>query len=288
MGDLSPADRLFVSDLDGTLLLPDKTLGPRTRLAIERLARAGGWFTVATGRGAGATAAALGGLRLPLDGILHNGALAADLSTGAISWTAALEGPVAGELFRRACAHQMTPVAYALPAGATRAGQTVLFHGPGPINRPTRRYLESVRAHHRFQVDDGSRLGGGSMLSMILLDDPDRVGSFITTECAPLTDVRAYPSVSAYTPGLAVGEVTAAAASKASAAAQIAQSLGLGLESVVAFGDNLNDLPLLEAAGWAFCPPDAPVAVLQRVAGRIGSTAEEGVAAYLEQWLEDR
>ena len=42
---------LYVSDLDGTLLLPDGTLGERTVAVVNELFSAGGLFSYATARG---------------------------------------------------------------------------------------------------------------------------------------------------------------------------------------------------------------------------------------------
>jgi len=180
--------------------------------------------------------------------IVHNGALTVDLATGAVSRLAALAGPVAGRLFSRAVASGMAPLAYVI--SQTSPGDTPdLLHGPRP-NEPTQRYLASVGRYHALIEDDGSQLTGCQMLSLMLLDQPARIERFFSAECDPLPGVAAYPGTSAYTKGLGVGEITAVEASKAEAARQLCQeTLGHGLEAVVAFGDNLNDLPLLLAAG---------------------------------------
>jgi len=278
-------ERLFVSDLDGTLLLPDKSLGARTRRAIERLVAAGGRFTVATGRSAASASAALDGLALPLAAIVHNGAMISELDGGRVAHLEPLAGPVAGRLFSRALSAGLTPVAYALASDqAPDARQVRVLHGARP-NPPTARYLASVSPHHGLAVDDGAALARMVPLSLILLDDHQQLVDFFERECAPLSGVTAYPGHSAYTPGLGVGEITAAGASKALAAAWLARGLGLDLDHVVAFGDNLNDLPLLLAAGEAYCPPDAPPEMLSKVAGRVAPTAEEGVAVHLERLL---
>ena len=108
--------------------------------------------------------------------------------------------------------------------------------------------------------------------------------SYFAAACEP-AGVTSYAGHSAYTPGLGVGEIVAPGASKALAAAWLARTLSLDLDRVVAFGDNLNDLPLLEAAGEAYCPEDAPPDVLRRVPGRIPGAAEEGVAQLIQRLL---
>jgi hydroxymethylpyrimidine pyrophosphatase-like HAD family hydrolase len=279
---------LYISDLDGTLLLPSRTLGRRTREVLERFFEAGGRFTVATGRSAASSSAVLGGLRLPLAAIVHNGALTVCLESGAVSRVVPLAGEVAGHLFARALDYGMTPLAYAL-ADPNLSGPAALapplYHGPSP-NEPTRRYLAAVEPYHPLVQDDGTRLARAQMLSVLLLDEPDLTDRYFATECDPLPGVASFPGRSAYTAGLGVGEITAAEAGKANAArALVEETLGRGLEAVVAFGDNMNDLPLLLAAKEAYCPPDAPPEVLRQIAGRIAAPVEEGVAHHLDRLL---
>jgi len=272
--------RLFVSDLDGTLLRPDKTLGPRSRDVLTRFIAGGGRFTVATGRSGPSAAERLAGIELPVDAIVHNGALTLDLASGAVSSVTALAGPLARRLFAGALEAGICPMAYAL----RKDGVVALHHGPAP-NRATSRYLEALEGLHPYVVDDGAELGRQRGLAMILLDDPERIEGFFARACHPDPAITAYPGRSAYTPGLGVGEVTSSEASKGAAARFVANTLGLGPDALVAFGDNLNDLPLLEAAAQAFCPPEAQPAVLAAADGRILSAAEEGVANYLEDLL---
>jgi Cof subfamily protein (haloacid dehalogenase superfamily) len=275
-------ERFYISDLDGTLLLPDKTLGPRTRGALERFIAAGGRFTIATGRSAPSAAARLHGVELPTSAIVHNGALTVNLNTGEVTKVSAMPSTLAARIFSRAVEEGLCPMVY----GMAPDGEVQLFHGAEP-NRASRRYLASLEAFHSLIPDDGGGLARTtSALAMILLDDPERIERYLARHCDPLPELATYPERSAYTPGLGVGEITSSTASKAEAALGLARELGLTPSSIVAFGDNLNDLPLLLAAGRAFCPPGAHPRVLARVSGRIGSATQEGVASYLEDLLQ--
>jgi 5-amino-6-(5-phospho-D-ribitylamino)uracil phosphatase len=279
--------RLFVSDLDGTLLLPDKTLGPRSRDVVQRFIDAGGHFTVATGRSAPSTATLLAGLRLELDAIANNGALTVNLASGAVSDLVAVPGKVAGAIFSAARESGLAPIAYALD----ERDCTVLLHGPpaaAPANAPTRSYLASLVREVEISVDDGSRLGELRGLSILILDEPDRLRTFFADRCASEAEVSTVLGKSSYTPGLGVGEIQSARTSKARAAVRLARSLGLGAEQIVAFGDNHNDLPLLRAAGEAYCPENAPEEVRAEIGRTVASSAEEGVARFLEALLPPR
>jgi hypothetical protein len=78
-------------------------------------------------------------------------------------------------------------------------------------------------------------------------------------------------------------EAGALGVSKASVVAEIAAAHGIGRESVIAFGDMPNDLPLLSWAGTSCAVANAHPAVLAAATRVIGSNDEDGVAAYLEK-----
>lgn len=184
-----------------------------------------------------------------------------------------MPGPAALELYRGAVAAGLCPMAYTPAAALCYAGTP---------NTAARGYLAALSPlHHTARDDSGASLADAGVLSMILLDEPERLRAFLGERCAALGLVWSVGK-SAYTAGLGVGEVQAADANKASAALALAHELGLGPEALCAFGDNMNDLPLLLAAGEAYCPPDAVPGVLEAISGRIASAAEEGVARFLE------
>ncbi len=78
-------------------------------------------------------------------------------------------------------------------------------------------------------------------------------------------------------------EAGALGVSKASVVAEIAAAHGIGRESVIAFGDMPNDLPLLAWAGTSCAVANAHPAVLAAATHVIGSNDEDGVAEYLEK-----
>jgi hydroxymethylpyrimidine pyrophosphatase-like HAD family hydrolase len=201
-----------------------------------------------------------------------------NLATGELRAACAIPAEAAAELFRRAVEEGLGPMAYLIAGGST-----TILHG-GASNLATRRYLDSLSSLHPV-VRDHDWTATGGCLSMILLDDPDRLQAFLGSRCGSL-GLTCSIGKSAYTPGLGVGEVQAAEANKAAAALALLRELGLETSALCAFGDNMNDLPLLLAAGEAYCPPDAVEDVLEAVSGRIAPAAEEGVAGFLEALIE--
>ncbi len=78
-------------------------------------------------------------------------------------------------------------------------------------------------------------------------------------------------------------EASAFGVSKASVVAELAAEHGIGPESVLAFGDMPNDLPLLTWAGTSCAVANAHPDVLAAATHVIGSNDDDGVAEYLER-----
>jgi hydroxymethylpyrimidine pyrophosphatase-like HAD family hydrolase len=83
--------------------------------------------------------------------------------------------------------------------------------------------------------------------------------------------------------GLGLVEATAAGVSKGSALAALAGRLGLAAADVVAFGDMVNDLPMLAWAGTSYGMANAHPDVLAMVDQVIPGNDEDGVATVIEQ-----
>ena len=78
-------------------------------------------------------------------------------------------------------------------------------------------------------------------------------------------------------------EASALGVSKASVVAELAADWGIVRESVLAFGDMPNDLPLLTWAGTSCAVANAHPDVLAAATHVIGSVDDDGVAEYLER-----
>ena len=78
-------------------------------------------------------------------------------------------------------------------------------------------------------------------------------------------------------------EVVAQGVSKAAAVRAMAERTGA--EWVTVFGDNLNDLPMMEVADEAVAVANAMPEVIERADTVIGPNSEESVARYILESL---
>lgn len=79
-------------------------------------------------------------------------------------------------------------------------------------------------------------------------------------------------------------EITPAGVSKGSALLALADRLGIAAASILAIGDNYNDLSMLQAAGLGVAMGNAPEAVQRQAKQVTRSNNEAGVAAAVLRW----
>jgi Cof subfamily protein (haloacid dehalogenase superfamily) len=261
--------RLFFFDLDGTLLTSDRRVTPRTRAAIDAVKARGARVTLSTGRvfsSARPYADAMGA-DAPL--VLYNGAR--------------VQAPGTGEVLRE----WRIDVEVARAALDALAGWDVhvsLFQDEG-IYIPgwSERARESAAKDGvTFTVASDLRQKlHRPPLKMMLIGDADRMEDLRRhlSERLPAGAVSIVRTEPTYV------ELWHKDASKAVAARTIADDLGIPMSEVAAFGDNLNDLDLVRAAGLGVAMANA-VPELKRAAAREApSNDAEGVASVLEELL---
>ncbi len=83
-------------------------------------------------------------------------------------------------------------------------------------------------------------------------------------------------------------DVTARVANKGDGVAHLAQAFGVDLAETVVIGDQFNDLPMFRRAGRAFAMGQAPDAVKAAASAVTASSSEDGVARVIETLLAER
>jgi hydroxymethylpyrimidine pyrophosphatase-like HAD family hydrolase len=256
---------LVATDLDGTIVREDRTISERTVAAFARVEAAGARFVLVTGRPPRVmpSVAEIFGHRGTA--ICANGALAYDMRTETI-----------------VALHLIPPPVLAAAAAALRAA----VPGIGIAVE----YPDGYAADTLFQALDWDRNQSiARVADDVLFARPASklLGRHFGYSCDDLLALAlpALEGLVGVTHSNSKGLVEAAAlgVSKATVVAEIAATHGIGRESVIAFGDMPNDLPLLAWAGTSCAVANAHPAVLAAATHIIGSNDEDGVAEYLEK-----
>ena len=267
--------RLFLSDLDGTLLRSDETLSDYTCQTINQLCNRGMLFSYATARSFRTASKITEGLtaRLPL--IVYNGALIVDSTDGQVL-DANYFGEEADVLLTDLLEHGVYPIVYSFVDGVER-----YTHVPDRSSRTTKEFLATRGDDPRATpVDDPDALLLGQKFTITCIDEPKKLFPFYERY---KTKFRSFLHRDIYT-GEQWLEFIPLGTSKASAANKLKQRLGCNWMTV--FGDGINDTDLFKIADEAYAVSNA-VGDLKALATRIiGSNDEDGVANWLLQHYE--
>lgn len=268
MTELPPCPRLIALDLDGTLLDSAHALRERAVAAVRALVDRGVLCVLASGRmyrDAVQPHWERLGLWTPV--ICYNGALILDPTQGTSlaerpltpAWTRALLDYAAGD---------RTLNLY--------LDDRLYVRRPSPW---TDLYTARTGSRPIFRDDLADWFAGRASTKALLLGEPATIARE-AVEWRERAGGELYVTITEpeYLEFMHPG------ANKGWALEQVAAELGVPLPETAAFGDALNDLPLLRAAGYAVAMSNARPE-LQAVADLIApSCDDDGVARILERW----
>ena len=255
---------LVATDLDGTIIRRDGTISARTVAAFARVEAAGARFVRVTGRPPRVMSSIAAAFGHRGTAICANGALTYDMHTGAVEARHLIPPPVLAEAaaeLRTAVPGIGIAVEYPDGHAADAAYQAVSWDVNSSIPRLDDAALFSRPAskllgrHFGYACDDLLALAFPGLDGLVNVTHSNAKG---------------------------LVEAAALGISKATVVAELAADYGIGPESVIAFGDMPNDLPLLAWAGTSCAVANAHPAALAAATHVIGSNDDDGVAAYLE------
>lgn len=269
--------RLLALDIDGTLLRSDRTISPRTLLALRAARERGVRLVLVTGRrlpAARRAAAALGDVDL----VLHNGALIVE--NGVVLRCRPFPRELARQAIRIGRQLGADPVVHAGQQGEGR----LLVEGVRPSNTLLAYYVE--KSHPDVvQVDDLESaldedplqvmFGGDHLLMEELLPQLlERMG-------APVRIERTlYPER-----GVGILDVLAPGVNKAEAVAWLQRRWRVAAPETLAVGDNWNDREMLQEAGLGMVMGNAEPALRALGLPVLPTNDEDGVAVAVEKYV---
>ncbi len=303
--------RLVATDLDGTLLLPDGTIGGRTRAALATAVAAGIIVVFVTGRPPRwmAPVASMSGHR----GIAlcANGAVVVDLRVERVIQAYEIPADVGLEVVTRLRAWRPRGLSFAVERVQVGAPVAALPPTPPGGHLPSGPHSSTSAASpawtyadlpggtaHEFAHDRGYRsrlsvpgdarvaaaeqlVAAGGVVKLLARataargEDVDRLLAQAQGILAGLVEVTHSSH------GDPLLEISAAGVSKASGLAALAADLGIPAQACVAIGDMPNDLPMLSWVGTSYAVSNAHPAVLAAVDHVVAGHESEGVADLL-------
>ena len=270
--------RALVLDLDGTVLDPGAVLTGRTTRAIKACIQRGLRVIIATGRATDSAERFRTALGAEGPMIYFNGAVIADMP-GAKTLKTTLLDPKAAD--------------FCLDLSRETGVYYQVFF-PGTEDDPRIKLMAEREAPEREMYFNHTGLlaelcdlkevlrrpGLQGCIKSMFLAEPE-----VQAALRPKLDEGLGRSVYIAQALRTFLEVMDAGVSKGRGLKFIMERCSLKSEEVIAFGDDENDLPMFEAAGFSAVPSNAKDSVKARADLIIGSNADDGVAAFLEEFF---
>ena len=273
--------RLFVSDLDGTLLNRAAKLNETSIEIINKCIDQGMDFTISTARTPATALKIVNSLNLKLPVTLMNGALIYDVIKNQYIKEEYMDELVVMVVLGLIKTRGLSCFLYGVKDGAFTAyydsveSKSLNYFRNERIMKYDERYTE---------VEDLSLVAKDKILYCVLRESKEKLEG-LKRELTVVRGVKAefYPDV--YNSEYYMMDIYSDAASKKDAIDML-RKLG-EYDSVIGFGDNLNDKALLEACDYFYAVSNAHPEIQNMADSVIPSNEEDGVARYMEQILKE-
>ena len=273
------ARTLYVSDLDGTLLGDDSLLSAGTVATLNRIiGELGGLFTIATARTPATVVPLMQQVNTRLPFIVIGGSAMWNPLTMSYEHTRGIDDMTinaVADVFDR---HHGHPFIY------RRHGHGLLHtHHYGPLSPQEERFV-AQRQHlplKRFFLDDKGYRHNDDEALLIFSMNKYAVLKAIAADLrasVPTCTVMVYHDIFDESEGYL--EIFTAGTSKAAAISELAREVGA--TRVVVFGDNRNDIAMMQAADYSVAVGNAFPEVKAAASEVIGPNTADSVARWIE------
>ncbi len=267
---------LYVTDMDGTLLGADSLMSSRSARIVSELSRRGVLITVATARTPATVEPLLRETFTTLPAIVMTGASLWDRQRGRYKEPMYIPCETVGEIERLASEYGISLFRYTLGED----GVLDVFHC-GQMSAKEQTFVEerSSLAFKRFHLESRCEPERATML-FFAMGERERIFA-LGDELRRSVDCSVSCYVDIFGKDTGILEVFAPEVSKAAAVQRLAKEVNA--DRVVVFGDNLNDIPMMQVADEAVAVGNALPEVKAVADVVIGCNTDDAVAEFILQ-----
>ena len=272
----NPGDiKALALDLDGTILAPGAVLTERTITAVNRCMKRGLKIIITTGRAIEGVEPFRASLEAEGPMIYYNGAVVAEMPEGRILRTTLLDKKKA-EL----CVDISRETGiYCQIYFFNEKRMPLIAERDGPEREKYYKHTGILAELGDLkEVIDRAEVTG--CVKIMFLAEPElfpalrlRLDEHLGGSIYIAQSQRTYL------------EIMDAKVSKGQGLSFVMERLSLKRDEVIAFGDEENDIPMFASAGFSVAPSNAKDAVKAKADIVVGSNADDGVAAFLEEFF---
>ena len=278
------AKTLYITDMDGTLLGADSKLSENSARIITDLTRRGANITVATARTPATVEIILANTQTSLPAIVMTGAAMWRRNTKSYCNVCYLDDDTYCQLLKKCHEYGINPFRYTL-----KDGKSMQVYHNGTLTPGEQAFVDNRLnlglKNFNLNTPQGLQSTLPGIVFFFAMGDYERI-------FALADDIRANVncSVSCYVDifdkNTGFIELFAPGVSKAAAVKQLAKEVNA--DRVVVFGDNLNDIPMMQVADVAVVVDNALPEVKAIANKVIGANTTDAVARFIEQDFDRR
>ncbi|HEY8911251.1 MAG TPA: Cof-type HAD-IIB family hydrolase [Desulfosporosinus sp.] len=272
-------NRLYISDLDGTLLRNDARLSDYSKTKIQELVRKGVHFSVASARSVVAIQKMFEGVKLNLPVVEFNGAFITDLSTGYHEVINDIDKSIASEILSLSSRQGWLPF-----VSSFNGTEDCLYYG-SILNEGMEWYLnDRKKAHDRRlrEVSDLQDSLNDNIVCFTIIGREEHLAEVQLKIYDRFKDlVELHLMENPYSPGWYWLTAHDYRATKDQAIKIILDRLGITPNKLTVFGDNSNDLKMFKLAGKSIAVNNATDELKSYASEVIGSNEEDSVVKYI-------
>ena len=279
----NPRDFLFISDLDGTLLLPNGTFPEEFKYRLNKLISDGMRFTIATARNYDSAHPILKGLDIKFPVVLFNGVYLADFHSGEIlEHTQFIEKTVINSMLNLAKINKIEPFIY------TFGNQHQVYYRKA-TNTGSTAYLNSLKKDDRvrqvseFVFQEDENISGFLLIGTLENLNPIYHGlkenhfDHLNLYFAEDVSMKGYYWLQSFHQQ----------ANKGNMVERLVKRLNFPLSKTLVFGDYLNDLDMFRVARYSVAMENALPEVKESANKIIGHNSQGAVLDFLESIWEN-
>lgn len=271
---------LYISDLDGTLLNNNAEITEKSKNLLNEFIAKGNYFSVATARTGATVVQMLENVDVNIPVVLMNGVATYDIKNAKYVNIHTFSDNAKEKFFEEICSYGSPGFLYCIDEDNlstfyenTNSPNAEIF-----INEREKKFGKKFTKVKSFKECEENNVVYYSYSDIYEKLNPlyEKVKEIEGIRCEFYRDT--------YHPDFWYFEVCSESASKYNAVKWLKENYGFN--KVVAFGDNLNDLPLFEASDEAYAVENAKEDVKKHATAVIGRNTEDAVAKYLAKVSE--
>lgn len=271
---------LYISDLDGTLLNSESIISDTSKEIISECIRQGAQFSVATARTPATVVPILSGIPMNLPAIVMTGAALFDTNACCFTKVDFIPSDTAAIILNILENNNISPFVY---IKGSEKNNLDVFHNGMTMNRAEENFY-SERRHLRLKhFHTRTNYPSDRLSNTILIFAIGNKEAILSAESQLRQQcdcsIFAYPDI--FRKDIYNMEIFGQGISKANAISRMKTELGV--DRLVVFGDNLNDLPMFEVADVAIAVANALPQVKNAADLVIDNNYSDAVAKFILQ-----